>query len=104
MDVGPDGGVAPSAGRPPRFGYDAVRVPLYAVMGKRKALAEPVARWWSSTLPAVPAWIDVVTGETAEYPLSDGGMAVLNRVLGRSQSDAVSSDYYAAALQGLARL
>lgn len=104
VDVGPDGGVAPSAGRPPRFGYDAIRVPLYAVMGNRKALAEPAARWWSAAMPAVPAWIDVVTGETAEYPLSDGGQTALNRVLGRPLSDTVSTDYYSAALQGLAHL
>lgn len=105
IDVAGPAHIAPAAGRPPRFGFDAVRIPLYAMAGRRASLAEPVVAWWRSLQAAqqpVPAWIDVISGETAPYPLSAGGMAVLARATGRPAPAALDGDYYAAVLQMLA--
>jgi endoglucanase len=98
--------LAPARDRPPRFGYDAIRVPLYAAAGRRARLVEPVAAFWSQRLAqmhALPAWIDVVTGEEAAYPLSEGGLAVAANLLHRPQPASLARDYYAASLQMLAR-
>jgi hypothetical protein len=43
-----------------------------------------------------------VSGQSAEYPLSVGGRAVVSRTLGTRAPDTLATDYYAAALQGLA--
>lgn len=99
--------VAPAVGKPPRFGYDAIRVPLYAVAGGRAALVQPVAEWWRSCLAQhrpLPAWIDVVTGEEANYALSSGGAAISARLLGTPAPAVLDTDYFSASLQMLARL
>ncbi len=112
IDIGPDGKVVPSRAHPPRFGYDAIRVPLYAMAGRRASLVKPVADFWNGfsqgqgghprALP--PAWIDVITGERAPYPLSAGGMAVMRRTLGHPAGpEALDTDYFSAALQALTR-
>lgn len=100
------GKLAPANDKPPRFGFDAIRVPLYAAAGRRMAVAETVVAWWKpydQSGQPIPAWSDAITGETAPYPLSAGGMAVVGRVLGHAQPDALAQDYYAAILQMLAR-
>ncbi|MEE4451713.1 glycosyl hydrolase family 8 [Novosphingobium resinovorum] len=99
--------VAPAVGKPPRFGYDAIRIPLYAAVGKRAALVQPVADWWRGRLAqhrSLPAWIDVVTGEEANYALSSGGAAIAARLIGSTTPPALDSDYFSASLQMLARL
>ncbi|QJX01517.1 hypothetical protein HML84_01090 [Alcanivorax sp. IO_7] len=40
-----------------------------------------MSRFWLQSRP--PAWVDVVTEEEAEYPLSAGGMAVRALLQGR---------------------
>lgn len=97
--------MAPARDRPPRFGFDAVRVALYAQMADRAALAAPIAAFWRARLAAarpIPAWIDVVTGEEAPYPLSSGGAAIAGRLLGTAMPLQLADDYYAASLQMLA--
>jgi hypothetical protein len=103
IDISNSGVVSPAVNKPRRFGFDAIRVPLYASVSGRSALIEPVRRWWQ-TMPStqIPAWVDVVSGQTAEYPLSDGGQAVVGRILGTKPPAALAADYYAAALQCLA--
>lgn len=106
IDVGPGGVLAPAKGRDPRFGFDAIRVPLYAVAGRRASLVAPVADYWRGFAGAnkPPAWVDVVTGETANYPLGAGAMAVMRRTLGQAAGpEALDTDYYSAALQALTR-
>lgn len=101
------GDVAPAPGKPPRFGYDAIRVPLYAVLGGRAGLVEPVAAWWRTCLAQhrpVPAWVDVVTGEEANYALSNGGAAIAARLIGGPAPATLDADYFSASLQMLARL
>ncbi|CAN5883578.1 glycosyl hydrolase family 8 [soil metagenome] len=104
IDVGNDGTVSPAADKPPYFGFDAIRVPLYAVTSGRGALVKPIAAWWRGLRAKgapIPAWIDVTTGASAPYPLSVGGMAVVDRTLGKAVTAPLSTDYYAAALQSL---
>lgn len=99
--------VAPAADKPPRFGYDAIRMPLYAVIGGRTALVQPVADWWRSCLAqhrALPAWVDVITGEEANYALSSGGAAVAARLIRTAPPPVLDTDYFSASLQMLARL
>lgn len=98
--------VAPARDKPPRFGFDAIRVPLYAALGGRQSLVPDIAAYWRGCLSAnkpIPAWVDVVTGEEANYALSAGGAAVVGRLLGSAQPSVLTNDYFAASLQMLAR-
>lgn len=102
--IGSDNKVVPSHSHPPRFGYDAIRIPLYALAGRRASLAKPVADFWRDAGDHPPAWVDVNSGERAGYPLSAGGMAIVRRTLGRPPGpEALDTDYYSAALQALTR-
>lgn len=105
LQVDPTGALVPATDKPARFGFDAIRIPLYAVAGHRKALAEPVIAWWQSfgSGQQVPAWIDLQSGEVAPYGLSAGGNAVKAVALGQPQPDVLAGDYYAAVLQLFAR-
>lgn len=99
--------VAPADDRPPRFGYDAIRVALYGAIGRRGTITAPIEAWWRSRLAAgraIPAWVDVITGQEADYPVSDGGAAIVARLLGAPPPPRLTSDYFAASLQMLARL
>lgn len=99
--------VALAPDKPPRFSYDAIRIPLYAALGKRSALVAPVANWWRSfgaQHQPIPAWVDVTTGEVAPYALSSGGGAIAGRLLGTPPPAALDTDYFSASLQMLARL
>ncbi|MGH1558991.1 glycosyl hydrolase family 8 [Caulobacter segnis] len=80
--------------RPPRFGFDAVRVPLYLCWSGRcgDAAVEPVKRWWSSFRAAgkpSPAWIDVRTGEVAPFAASVGMASVADLALTGRRLDSV---------------
>ncbi|MGC4252383.1 MAG: glycosyl hydrolase family 8 [Sphingobium sp.] len=95
----------PAMDRPPRFGFDAIRIPLYAHAKGRGALLSPIRRFWQAYREkgqTPPAWIDVVSGEAASYPLSEGGEAIIAKLNGIRTEMPLSSDYYAASLQMLA--
>lgn len=99
--------VAPARDKPPRFGYDAIRIGLYGALGGRWTLIEPIRGWWQACIAAgkpIPAWIDVVTGEEASYAVSNGGAAIAARLLGSPAPGQLTTDYFAASLQMLARL
>jgi endoglucanase len=99
--------VAPAPDKPPRFGYDAIRMPLYAAIGNRADLAAPVKAWWRGCLAQhrpIPAWVDVISGAQAPYALSSGGAAVVARLLGTSPPAVLDTDYFSASLQLLAQL
>jgi endoglucanase len=108
--IDPHGALWAEASKPARFGFDAVRIPLYLKWGG--ASAEPAVRaagdWWRSPgqPPAgPPAWVDVTTGVTAEYPASAGMIAVRNYVTGAPPPPPpVAADYYAWALWNLTAL
>lgn len=106
FEIVPDGKLAPASDKPPRFGLDAVRVPLYASAGRRMGVAETMVAWRQNAAKRgtpVPAWIDVITGETAPYALPAGGMGVVARATGATAPDVLAQDYYSAILQLLAR-
>ncbi len=109
-DIDADGHPKPAADKPPRFGFDAIRIPLYLSLGNRRAGAETIARFWRSYAEQgkpIPAWVDVKTGEVAPYPLSDGGYAVVRRLLGdtsRMRPAAGPADYYSTVLKLLAQI
>lgn len=103
-----DGQATPAAGWPPRFGYDAVRTPLYLAWSGRSALLEPFRAYWGPRLKsgaAPPAWIDVATGQQADYAAPPGMLAVARWVCGSPPSPADwGGDYYSTALAGLVAL
>ncbi|KUR75825.1 glycosyl hydrolase family 8 [Novosphingobium sp. Fuku2-ISO-50] len=104
IEIGADGKAVPSRSHPPRFGYDAIRIPLYALAGRRASLVQPIADFWRGQGAHPPAWIDVISGERAAYPLSAGGMAIVRRTLGQKPApEALDTDYFSAALQALTR-
>jgi endo-1,4-beta-D-glucanase Y len=91
--------------KPPQFGFDAVRVPLYLCWSGRcsdKAL-DGVRRWWTRTTAGdmkPPAWVDVRTGETAPFPASAGVESIARLTL-TGKLGALppgGDDYYASAL------
>jgi endoglucanase len=100
-----NGQMAPASAWPPRFGFDAVRVPLYVHWYQNNSpLLRPFASFWRShhDHQAIPAWIDVLSGKRAEYNQNQGMSAVRNLVLGNrglltSQLDP-GEDYYSASL------
>lgn len=102
-----EGVVQPANGWPARFGYDAIRIPLYLQMDGQPVPA-PIETFWESYLSGghnVPAWIDVNTGETPDFGPSVGGMAVIAEATGRSlESKALPDDYYSAVLKMLVGL
>ncbi len=111
IDIMASGIVLPAADKPPRFGFDAIRMPLYQVAGDRPALAADVIGYWSRLIQSkapIPAWIDVVSGERAPYALSSGGNAIVARLLGsgdmfRAGLPALGGDYYSDVLILLSR-
>lgn len=106
IDVTANAAIAPAAAKPPRFGFDAVRLPLYAQAGGRQQLVRPIIDCWRGYVRAgraIPAWIDIQTGQEADFALSPGGMTIANRALGMPASLPLSTDYYAAALQMLSQ-
>ncbi len=109
-----DGRLAPAPGWPPRFGFDAVRIPLYLVWGgitDPDQLA-PYRNYWSCTNGSctrpVPAWVDLATGESADFAASEGVRAVRSLVLDDPgaipQRADKGADYYSSALLLLARI
>ncbi|MET0271257.1 MAG: glycosyl hydrolase family 8 [Sphingomonas sp.] len=111
IDIGADGRVAPAADKPARFGFDAIRVPLYLAWSGRKAGLTPFVKFWSGFTARdapVPAWIDVASGEIAPYPLSDGAQAIVRLVApsspARPRLNPAAGDYYSSVLATLAWL
>lgn len=105
--VAPDGAISPAPDKPARFGFDAVRVPLYLLWSGRTSELKTFRDYWRETEKASgwPAWIDVVTGETAPYPLSGGGQSIANITIGRAlPTKSASNDYYSESLKLLAHL
>ena len=110
-----DSGVSPARGWPPRFSYDAIRVPLWWVWQKLPfgPAMQCIARFWSAFPPgAVPAWADLKTNEVAPYPATLGITAIMRlmRLAVGAPDEMVfptvanASNYYNAALILLARV
>lgn len=110
LAVTPEGAIAPAEAWPPRFGFDAVRIPLYLYWAGYKSTAdlEPFKTAWSA--PSPPAWFQLTPGLNAEYAMSEGVQAIAQLIQNRSPSaetlwSAVKEgDYYTASLAMLASL
>ncbi len=78
------GAVSPAPKRPARFGYDAIRVPLYLVWSGHNTprYIDRFGKAWGDypTGEAPPSWIDPFTGEHAEYRAANGFLAVRSLV------------------------
>lgn len=112
-----DGSLTLPGNWPPRFSYDAVRVPLYlALAGLWNEPALEAARnfWTDPAHRFMPAWADLVTNSISPYPASLG-LTTIARLAGAQHptgpvaqrpepSVADAPDYYSAALLLLARL
>lgn len=73
------GKLAPAEGRPPRFGFDAVRVPLYLMwMAAPESALEPYSAYWGSFLRAssIPAWTDLTNNSVDPNPAMKGVRAI----------------------------
>jgi endoglucanase len=104
----PEGRLSPAEGWPPRFSYDAVRVPLLLAWGGHRTApaAQAALRFWQDPEHAAPAaWVDLTTDTRAPYPASGGIRAVAALLRGQagdaSWALAPQDDYYAAALKML---
>ncbi len=108
------GGVAPFTQVPPRFGYDAIRIPLYLIWGREATntrLADEMRFWDGFTDKPVPAWVDVTNGAVAPFPAPNGFQAIIDLVRARLHDKPTAppqiddkDDYYSASLILLARL
>ncbi|MBQ3678645.1 MAG: hypothetical protein II929_03920 [Succinivibrio sp.] len=94
---------------PARSSYDAIRVPLYLYWDNQNApeLA-PWREWFSKfTTTTTPAYVDVITGENANYTMTSGLLNVRKLVMGETVEEPVftdKDDYYNASLSMLAYL
>lgn len=111
-----DGSLALPVNWPPRFSYDAIRVPLYlawAGLGAEPAMTNVRQFWADPAHRYVPAWTDLANDLISPYPASPGMMAVARlAALPRGASPyagpalpriAQAPDYYSAALTLLSR-
>ena len=101
---------------PPRFSFDAVRAPLalaWAGVTTHPALLGANAFWSDRRWTVPPAWVDLVTGNTAEFPATAGIRAiaafVAARIAGGGAVVTLPSinalqDYYSASLTLLVRV
>ena len=72
--------LSPAPGWPPRFSFDAIRIPLWHTWHRLPAglMQRSVIQFWATFPPrAIPAWADLVTNQTAEYPITPGILAVM---------------------------
>jgi endoglucanase len=98
---------------PPRFSWDAVRVPLFlAWAGEAPETVEAASAFWNHNPNPAPAWVDLRSGMVADYPVCAGVQAI-GAVAGWSLSGgkrtlkipSVANDtYYSAALTLLSRM
>ncbi len=108
-----DGSLAIAPGWPPRFSWDAIRVPMHLAWAgiSAKPLFDSFRQYWTAGAMA-PAWVDLVTGETPAYAAPAGIRAVAalamraNSLDGAAAFPAIMSanDYYGAGLVLLSRI
>ncbi|NIF24577.1 MULTISPECIES: glycosyl hydrolase family 8 [Pantoea] len=105
-----DGSVAPALGYPPRFSYDAIRIPLnvwwYDPQSLRLVPFQQV--WQRYGRLSTPAWFDVLANTSAPYNMDGGLLAIRDLTLNASDNlgDTLSANqnYFSASLQLLVYL
>jgi endo-1,4-beta-D-glucanase Y len=108
VTIDPRGEVTPFADRAPRFGFDAIRIPLYLIWSREATplrLAPELNFWSQFAERPVPAWVDVNDATTARFAGSTGIQAIVQlarlwRGDTRSPLPAIGDkdDYYSATL------
>jgi endo-1,4-beta-D-glucanase Y len=104
-------GIQPAAGYPNRFGYDAIRVPLYLVWSapRDRTRLAAFAEQWTGAPDHTPAIVDLETGTEIE-PLAEDGYravaalvrcAVHNTIFPDNLRSAAFDRYYSATLHML---
>lgn len=101
-----------SAKFPARFGFEAIRIPLYLIWGREASsdrLASCLDFWNGFGDKPIPAWTDLNDNTLAPYAGSTGFQAIIRLARGFGQSSpaalppiADADDYYAASLTLLA--
>ncbi|MDX8408264.1 MAG: glycosyl hydrolase family 8 [Mariprofundaceae bacterium] len=111
-----DGRVRLAAGREPYFGYDAMRIPLFAAWGGERALLTPYVAFWDqfSMRDSVPDQVDLMTDFVhmdAQFSAVRSIAAVSRHALGRRAAGsfpaltwAPDTAYYDASLSLLSQL
>ncbi len=104
VDVSAQGDLTPAQDWPARSSYDAIRVPLYVYWDDPQSeLLKPWKTYFSSYEDDKnPAWVNVTTGEVAEYVLPEGLAAIRSMVLGYPVQEpqlSKNDDYYNASLK-----
>jgi endoglucanase len=100
---------------PPRFSFDAVRVPLLLAWGgeaRHPAVGGAADFWTDPRWQAPPAFVDLVTGEPSDFAASPGVRAIISFILSRRSGGRIavtlpsvneSRDYYSSSLTLLVR-
>lgn len=105
-----DGTFEPAPEWPARFGFDAVRIPLYFAWGGELESPgmSPILAFWNDPGYQPPAaWIDVLSEQRAPYAASCGVLAI--RAMANGKQHVISrvpqqdDNYYAASLLMLAK-
>ena len=114
LDVSKRDGAATIANNfPPRFSWDAVRVPLFlAWADEAPEVVQAAVAFWSHAPNHAPAWVDLRSSAVAEYSICPGvqGIAAVAAAAGRRgvhqpHLPTVAHDtYYSAALTLLSRM
>jgi endoglucanase len=110
-----DAAMTPAPGWPPRFSYDAVRVPLWWSWGRLPsgpAMQSLQAFWNDPPAGRIPAWVDLKSNDVAPYPAAAGMAAIVNLLRNytgsapnfTSGSISEATDYYNASLIMLCHL
>jgi endoglucanase len=105
-----DGALGLAPGWPPRFSYNAVRVPLYmawAGLGDEPPVRAALAFWGDPGHPHLPAWADLGSNQVSPYPAGEGIAAIRRFVLrqeagpgrGAAGGPGKADDYYGAILK-----
>ena len=104
----------PAPSWPPRFSFDAIRVPLWLTWANEmpEAMAASFTQYWeSSAFPYRPAWVNLQDGSFAKFAAPSGMAAIANLTMAAiadTQPDlpsvADAADYYSAALTLLSYL
>ena len=109
VEIDAQGNIAPASDWPARSSYDAIRVPAYEAWDDPDS---PLLGIWKAWFQGygeenTPAWVNVTTGEVANYPEPEGLKAVRQLALGAQipePSITSKDDYYNASLKLLAFL
>jgi endoglucanase len=112
VDIGDEGDLSPAGKFPARFGYDAIRVPLYLIWSGEASperLASYLDFWNDFAGKPVPAWADVKDNTLAPYPGSAGLQSIVQLARFYRQPNPPplppigdKDDYYSASLSLLA--